>query len=48
MSGTQPPHSRAELAARWRADAQVFRRYGSTGRGETLSACKFVTYATVA
>jgi hypothetical protein len=36
MSGTQPPHSRAELAARWRADAQVFRRYGSTGRARML------------
>jgi hypothetical protein len=33
-----PDHltSRAELAARWRADAQVFRRYGSTGRARML------------
>ena len=33
-----PDHltSRAELAARWRADAQVFRRYGSAGRARML------------
>jgi len=31
-----PITSRTELAARWRADAQVFRRYGSTGRARML------------
>jgi hypothetical protein len=36
MSSPEDPTSRAELAARWRADAQVFRRYGSTGRARML------------
>jgi len=36
MSAPDLPTSRAELAARWRADAQVFRRYGSTGRARML------------
>jgi hypothetical protein len=36
MSAPDHPTSRAELAARWRADAQVFRRYGSTSRARML------------
>jgi len=36
MPAPDHPTSRAELAARWRADAQVFRRYGSTGRARML------------
>jgi len=36
MPAPDNPTSRAELAARWRADAQVFRRYGSTGRARML------------
>lgn len=32
-----PDHAQhRELAARWRADAQVFRRYGSVGRARML------------
>lgn len=30
------PAARARLAARWREDAQVFRRYGSTARARML------------
>ena len=36
MPAPDHPTTRAELAARWRADAQVFRRYGSTGRARML------------
>jgi len=36
MSAPDHPTSRAERAARWRADAQVFRRYGSPGRAVML------------
>jgi hypothetical protein len=36
MIAPQSPHSPATLAARWREDAQVFRRYGAAGRARML------------
>lgn len=36
MSGPEIPAGGAALAARWREDAQVLRRYGATGRARML------------
>jgi hypothetical protein len=46
MSGPEIPAGAAELAARWREDAQVLRRYGATGRARMLErlAAAFADY----
>lgn len=36
MIAPQSPPTPAALAARWREDAQVFRRYGASGRARML------------
>lgn len=36
MIAASAPQDTAALAARWREDAQVFRRYGATGRARML------------
>lgn len=36
MIAPQSPPTPAALAARWRSDAQVFRRYGAAGRARML------------